>query len=76
MTCDGDGRQRQPPSLVFRLDMLQNMTFPCPSDFLPCTVQMANLVSSVLNQRLEGRSWIMGETYTIADIATFPGCAT
>jgi GST-like protein len=26
----------------------------------------------VLNQRLENRSWIMGDTYTIADIATFP----
>lgn len=26
----------------------------------------------VLDQRLEGRSWIMGDTYTIADIATFP----
>lgn len=25
----------------------------------------------VLNQRLEGRSWIMGDDYTIADIATF-----
>ncbi len=27
---------------------------------------------AVLNQRLVGRAWIMGETYTIADIATFP----
>ena len=27
---------------------------------------------SVLNTRLEGRDWIMGERYTIADIATFP----
>ena len=26
----------------------------------------------VLNQRLEGRDWIMGGSYTIADIATFP----
>ena len=26
----------------------------------------------VLNQRLAQREWIMGETYTIADIATFP----
>ena len=26
----------------------------------------------VLNQRLEGRAWIMGDAYTIADIATFP----
>jgi GSH-dependent disulfide-bond oxidoreductase len=27
---------------------------------------------AVLNQRLEGRDWIMGDEYTIADIATFP----
>ena len=26
----------------------------------------------VLNQRLAQRQWIMGEAYTIADIATFP----
>jgi len=26
----------------------------------------------VLNQRLEGRAWIMGDAYTIADIAIFP----
>ena len=26
----------------------------------------------VLEQRLEGRAWIMGDTYTIADIAVFP----
>jgi GSH-dependent disulfide-bond oxidoreductase len=26
----------------------------------------------VLDQRLAGRQWIMGDTYTIADIATFP----
>ncbi len=26
----------------------------------------------VLNQRLEGRQWIMGDEYTIADIAIFP----
>lgn len=26
----------------------------------------------VLNQRLQGRTWIMGEDYTIADIAIFP----
>ena len=26
----------------------------------------------VLDMRLAGRSWIMGDTYTIADIATFP----
>ena len=27
---------------------------------------------AVLNQRLEGHSWIMGDDYTIADMATFP----
>jgi GST-like protein len=27
---------------------------------------------AVLNQRLEGRAWLMGDAYTIADIATFP----
>lgn len=27
---------------------------------------------NVLNQRLADRAWIMGDTYTIADIATFP----
>jgi GST-like protein len=27
---------------------------------------------AVLEQRLAGRNWIMGDTYTIADIATFP----
>ena len=27
---------------------------------------------AVLNQRLTGRQWIMGDNYTIADIATFP----
>jgi GST-like protein len=27
---------------------------------------------NVLNDRLEGRAWIMGEDYTIADMATFP----
>jgi GST-like protein len=26
----------------------------------------------VLNQRLEGRDWILGDQYSIADIATFP----
>jgi GST-like protein len=26
----------------------------------------------VLNQRLKGREWIMGEDYTIADIAILP----
>jgi GST-like protein len=27
---------------------------------------------AVLDQRLQGRTWLMGDTYTIADIATFP----
>jgi len=27
---------------------------------------------AVLEQQLDGRDWIMGDTYTIADIATFP----
>src|ERR1700710_1750921 len=27
---------------------------------------------AVVEQRLEGREWIMGDTYTIADIASFP----
>jgi GST-like protein len=27
---------------------------------------------AVLEQRLQGRDWITGEEYTIADIATFP----
>ena len=27
---------------------------------------------AVLDQRLQGRDWLMGDTYTIADIATFP----
>ncbi|HWM28924.1 MAG TPA: glutathione S-transferase N-terminal domain-containing protein [Woeseiaceae bacterium] len=27
---------------------------------------------AVLDRRLEGRSWLMGDDYTIADIATFP----
>lgn len=27
---------------------------------------------AVLNERLKGRQWIMGDDYTIADIATFP----
>ncbi len=27
---------------------------------------------NVLNQRLEGRAWLMGDPYTIADIATWP----
>ncbi len=29
----------------------------------------------VLEKRLEGRDWLMGGRYSIADIATFPGCA-
>jgi GST-like protein len=32
----------------------------------------AKRLLDVLDARLEGRSWIMGDTYTIADIATFP----
>lgn len=35
-------------------------------------VAEARRLLGVLDQRLEGRSWIMGEAYTIADIATFP----
>ncbi|MEP6965049.1 MAG: glutathione S-transferase N-terminal domain-containing protein [Polaromonas sp.] len=35
-------------------------------------VAEARRLLGVLNQRLENRSWIMGEAYTIADIATFP----
>ncbi len=31
---------------------------------------------SVLDQRLDGRQWIMGDDYTIADIATFPWVRT
>jgi GSH-dependent disulfide-bond oxidoreductase len=31
---------------------------------------------AVLNQRLEGRSWVMGDDYTIADIAIFPWVRT
>jgi GSH-dependent disulfide-bond oxidoreductase len=31
---------------------------------------------AVLEQRLEGRAWMMGEEYTIADIAIFPGVNT
>jgi len=27
---------------------------------------------AVLNQRLDGRAWIMGDAYSIADIASFP----
>jgi GST-like protein len=32
----------------------------------------AKRLLAVLDQHLEGRSWIMGDEYTIADIATFP----
>ena len=35
-------------------------------------VAEARRLLGVLNHRLENRSWIMGDTYTIADIATFP----
>ncbi|MDQ2988567.1 MAG: glutathione binding-like protein [Pseudomonadota bacterium] len=35
-------------------------------------VDEAKRLLAVLEQRLEGRSWIMGDQYTIADIATFP----
>ena len=32
----------------------------------------ARRLLGVLNQRLENRSWVMGDTYTLADIAIFP----
>ncbi|MGE8066652.1 glutathione binding-like protein [Pseudomonas sp. NPDC089569] len=35
-------------------------------------VEESRRLLSVLDRRLEGRDWIMGERYTIADIATFP----
>jgi GST-like protein len=35
-------------------------------------VAEARRVLGVLNERLAARSWIMGDAYTIADIATFP----
>ncbi|MBD2840065.1 glutathione S-transferase N-terminal domain-containing protein [Pseudomonas sp. JM0905a] len=35
-------------------------------------VQESARLLAVLDQRLEGRSWIMGEQYSIADIAIFP----
>ena len=35
-------------------------------------VEECKRLLAVLEQRLEGRSWIMGEAYTIADIATWP----
>jgi len=35
-------------------------------------VSEAKRLLAVLDKRLEGRAWIMGDEYTIADIATFP----
>lgn len=35
-------------------------------------VAEAKRLLGVLDKRLEGRAWIMGDAYTIADIATFP----
>lgn len=35
-------------------------------------VAEAKRLLEVLDKRLEGRAWIMGDEYTIADIATFP----
>jgi len=35
-------------------------------------VAEARRLLAVINERLAGRSWIMGETYTIADMAIFP----
>jgi GSH-dependent disulfide-bond oxidoreductase len=35
-------------------------------------VNESRRVLGVLNERLEQRSWIMGDTYTVADIAIFP----
>src|SRR5262252_3116910 len=35
-------------------------------------VKEAQRLLRVLNLRLEGRSWLMGDAYTIADIAVFP----
>jgi GST-like protein len=35
-------------------------------------VSEAKRLLAVLEQRLEGREWIMGREYSIADIATFP----
>src|SRR5471032_2207084 len=35
-------------------------------------VEESKRLLNVLDKRLEGREWIMGERYTIADIATFP----
>jgi len=35
-------------------------------------VAEAKRLLAVLNQRLDGRAWIMGDAYSIADITTFP----
>ncbi len=35
-------------------------------------VQESTRLLRVLEQRLDGRDWIMGDAYTIADIASFP----
>ncbi|QLC74248.1 glutathione S-transferase N-terminal domain-containing protein [Pseudomonas sp. LPB0260] len=35
-------------------------------------VEEARRLLGVLDRRLDGRAWIMGEAYSIADIATFP----
>jgi GST-like protein len=35
-------------------------------------VAEARRLLDVLNERLAGRAWIMGDTFTIADIAVFP----
>ena len=35
-------------------------------------VAEAKRLLAVLEKRLEGRAWLMGDEYTIADIATFP----
>src|ERR1700684_3787581 len=35
-------------------------------------IEEAKRVLGVLEKRLTGRAWIMGDAYTIADIATFP----
>ena len=35
-------------------------------------VAEAKRLLAVLNQRLEGRHWVMGDAYTVADIAIFP----
>jgi GST-like protein len=35
-------------------------------------VEESRRLLAVLDQRLEGRDWIMGERFSIADIATFP----